>query len=63
MRILFTILLFVMTAMIMQAKTEEEQIETLYRAMYKAMVAKDTVTLEVAVIPGGCSFISTFPKK
>lgn len=29
----------------MQAKTEEEQIETLYREMYKAMVAKDTVTL------------------
>jgi uncharacterized protein (TIGR02246 family) len=45
MRILFTILLFVMTAMFMQAKTEEEQIETLYREMYKAMVAKDTVTL------------------
>ncbi len=29
----------------MQAKTEKEQIETLYREMYKAMVAKDTVTL------------------
>ncbi len=29
----------------MQAKTDERQIETLYREMYEAMVAKDTVTL------------------
>ena len=29
----------------MQAKTDKEQIETLYRDMYEAMVAKDTVVL------------------
>ena len=28
-----------------QAKTDESQIKSLYREMYKAMVAKDTVTL------------------
>ena len=29
----------------MLTKTDKEQIETLYRVMYEAMVAKDTVTL------------------
>ena len=42
---LITILFLGMTAIIMQAKTDKEQIGTLYREMYKAMVAKDTVTL------------------
>ena len=42
---LITILLLVMTAVIMQAKTDKEQIEDLYREMYKAMVEKDTATL------------------
>ena len=34
-----------MTAIIMQAKTDKEQIGTLYREMYAAMVSKDTATL------------------
>ena len=42
---LITILFLGMTAIIMQAKTDKEQIEALYREMYEAMVAKDTVTL------------------
>ena len=42
---LITILLLVMTAVIMRAKTDKEQIEDLYREMYKAMVEKDTATL------------------
>lgn len=40
-----TILFLGMTTIIMQAKTDKEQIEALYREMYEAMVAKDTVTL------------------
>ena len=42
---LITILFLGMTAIIMQAKTDKEQIEALYREMYEAMVAKDTVML------------------
>ena len=42
---LITILFLGMTTIIMQAKTDKEQIEALYREMYEAMVAKDTVTL------------------
>lgn len=42
---LITMLFFVMTAMIIQARTDKEQIEALYSEMYEAMVAKDTVTL------------------
>ena len=42
---LITLLFFVMTAMINQARTDKEQIEALYSEMYEAMVAKDTVTL------------------
>lgn len=42
---LITLLFFVMTAMIIQARTDKEQIEALYSEMYEAMVAKDTVTL------------------
>ena len=42
---LITILFLGMTAIIMQAKTDKEQIGTLYREMYAAMVAKDTATL------------------
>ena len=46
MRYLFTILFLGMTTiMTTQAKTDESQIKTLYREMYEAMVAKDTVTL------------------
>ena len=42
---LITMLFFVMTAMIIQARTDKEQIGALYSEMYEAMVAKDTVTL------------------
>ena len=42
---LITILFLGITTIIMQAKTDKEQIETLYRDMYEAMVAKDTVVL------------------
>ena len=42
---LITMLFLVMTAMIIQARTDKEQIEALYSEMYEAMVAKDTVTL------------------
>ena len=42
---LITILFWGITTIIMQAKTDKEQIETLYREMYKAMVEKDTATL------------------
>ena len=62
---------------------DESQIEALYRVMYKAMMAKDTLILnhihaddfvlthmteqqlfsEADVTSGGCSFISTFPRK
>ena len=42
---LITILFLGITTIIMQAKTDTEQIETLYRDMYEAMVAKDTVVL------------------
>ncbi len=42
---LITILFLGMTTIIMQAKTDKEQIGTLYREMYAAMVAKDTATL------------------
>jgi len=46
MRYLFTILFLGMTTiMTTQAKTDESQIKSLYREMYEAMVAKDTVTL------------------
>ena len=38
---LITILFLGITTIIMQAKTDKEQIETLYRDMYEAMVAKD----------------------
>ena len=80
-RVLITILFLGMTAIIMQAKTYKEQIETLYQVMYKAMMAKDMVTLNrihaddfvlthmkhlysgADVTPGGCSFISTFPRE
>ena len=40
-----SILFLGITTIIMQAKTDKEQIETLYRDMYEAMVAKDTVVL------------------
>ena len=43
---LITILFLGITTIIMQAKTDKEQIETLYRDMYEAMVAKDTVVLK-----------------
>ena len=42
---LITILFLGITTITMQAKTDKEQIETLYRDMYEAMVAKDTVVL------------------
>ena len=42
---LITILFLGMTTIIMQAKTDKEQIEALYREMYEAMVAKDTAVL------------------
>ena len=42
---LITILFLGITTIIMQAKTDKEQIETLYRDMYEAMVEKDTATL------------------
>ena len=42
---LITILFLGITTITMQAKTNKEQIETLYRDMYEAMVAKDTVVL------------------
>ena len=42
---LITILFLGITTIILQAKTDIEQIETLYRDMYEAMVAKDTVVL------------------
>ena len=42
---LITMLFFVMTAMIIQARTDKEQIEALYSEMYEAMVSKDTVAL------------------
>ena len=44
-RVLITILFWGVTVIIMLTKTDKEQIETLYRVMYEAMVAKDTVTL------------------
>ena len=44
---LITILFLGITTIIMQAKTDKEQIETLYRDMYEAMVAKDTVVLKL----------------
>ena len=45
MRCLLTILIFVMTAMSTQAQTDSQQIEALYKQMYRAMIAKDTATL------------------
>ena len=42
---LITILFLGMTAIIMQAKTDKEQIGTLYRDRYEAMVEKDTVVV------------------
>ena len=38
---LLTILFLGLTTIIMQAKTDKEQIEALYREMYEAMTAKD----------------------
>ena len=41
MRRLITILIFITTAMTIQAQTDKQQIEALYKQMYRAMIAKD----------------------
>ena len=45
MRCLVTILILVMMAMNTQAQTDKQQIEALYKQMYRAMIAKDIETL------------------
>ena len=46
MRCLITILIFVMTTMSTQAQTtDKQQIEAIYKQMYRAMIAKDIDTL------------------
>ncbi len=45
-RTLITILFLGITTIIMQARTDKQQIIALYQQMYKAMVEKDTATLD-----------------